>query len=184
MVLVDLRVRDSGQLTNWLRWRHGKRLRPGERTTSIELRGADGGSPEWLTVGANLDNVMLLSAELVKSLVIGGEGDGAGKSILDGVEVTLLRVNGQAVSDDLKGVLRHVWEHVEEALAVKSEVGVQRIRRRRDSEGVALEQDVEKDDANGPDVGLCGGVASMGWVILLWSHVTVTADGDLPRPRV
>ena len=184
IVGIDLSVWNDRKLTELLRRRHGESLSPRERTTLIERWSADRGSAEWFTVGADGERLTLLSAELVKGLVIGSEGDGASEGILDGTEVTLVGVDGQAMPEDLKGVLRHVGENVEEALAVKSEVSIERIRRRWDGERVALEEHVEHADTNSPDVGLRSGIASIGGIILLRSHVAVAAHSNLPRPSV
>lgn len=184
VVGVDLSVGNDRKLTELLRRGHGESLGPWERATLIERRRADGGRAERFTVGANSKRLTLFGAELVKSFVIGGESDGTGKGVLDSVEVTLLRIDGQAVPDDLERVLRHVGEDIKEALAVEDEVGEQRIRGRRNGEGVALEEHVEHADANSPDVGLCSGVASIGGVVLLRSHVAVAANSNLPRPGI
>src|SRR5690242_8646014 len=92
VVGVDLSVGDDRKLTELLRRGHGESLGPWERATLIERRRADGGSAERFTVGANSKRLTLFGAELVKSFVIGSESDGAGKGVLDSVEVTLLRV--------------------------------------------------------------------------------------------
>lgn len=184
VVRVNLSVWNNRELAELLRRRHGKSLGPRKRTALIDRRSADRGSAEWLAVGANSKGLAFLGAELVESLIISREGDGAVEGVLDTVNAALLRIDGQAVPEDLEGVLRHVREDVEEALAVKGEVGVQRVRRRWDGKGITLEEHVEHADANSPNIGLRGGVTGVGGIVLLRSHVAVTANSNFPRPGV
>ena len=180
---VTLVVRDCAQLPDCALWSSMKSLGPREGTVLVHLRALDGGSAERLPVSRG-DGGLVGSAEVVESLVLGGEADGTEKGLASTNQGALPWVHVHALDNDLVGILRHRREHVEEALLVSREVEEERVRLGGSGEGIPGEEDVEEADANGPDVRLGWRVSSAGRVKLLRSHVAVASNCHLVGPLV
>ena len=137
-------VRNSGQVA--LR-RSVKSLGPW-KCTSVHLGTLDGWSTQRLAVGRSTHNILLIHTELVEVVILSGEAEGSSDSQAKSMEVTLAGIQSQGDRQDLKRILRHAWEDVEERLAVSAVVSEEDIRLSGSDERVAREENVEQTDAD------------------------------------
>src|SRR5436305_8382495 len=129
ILVIHLGIRNGRELPSWFARSCVQCLGPRERVTSVDLRTLDRRRTQGFAVSARTNNVPLLGAELVQALVIDREADNTKKGLTHGGQVALLGVDCHGACQDLKGVLRHVWEDVEQRLAIttvirKQDIGV------------------------------------------------------------
>jgi len=79
-------------------------------------------SPEGFAVGAGTDNITIFGAELVEGVIISGKRDGTNDGFTDGRQRTVLRIDSQGMDQNLKSIMRHIREYVEERLTITTEV--------------------------------------------------------------
>ena len=150
---------------------------------AVQLGTLDRRCTQRLTVGTGTYDVPILSTEVIKTVVVGSEAQGAQHCLTHSVEVTLGGVECHSYRQDLEGVLRQARENVEQRLSVSTVVSEQEIVLRGCNERVAGEEDVEQADADRPNVCLCRRIANASRVVLFRCHVTITTNTRVIRPQ-